>query len=290
MIIKRVRNVYQSGGVLAVLRAIVRRARTPHAASYAAARGLVRDRLGLEIGGPSPIFARGGLLPLYQHAARIDNCNFAAQTIWEGQIDESAALTFRAARGPGRQYIAEAGHLPMIASESYDFVLSSHMLEHTANPLRALAEWKRVLRPDGMLLIIVPHRDGTFDHRRPLTTLAHLQDDFAMDRGEDDTTHVDEVLALHDVSRDPGVEGREAFRERVARNLQLRSVHHHVFNLKLVVDAVQAAGLIAVRAEALEPYHIVVLAVRETREGSVRLDEAALAGAMACSPFASDRS
>ena len=41
---------------------------------------------------------------------------------------------------PGYQYIAEANDLRMIESGTYHFVLSSHTIEHTAKPLRALRE------------------------------------------------------------------------------------------------------------------------------------------------------
>ena len=32
---------------------------------------------------------------------------------------------------------------------TYDVLLSSHTLEHIANPLRALSEWKRIVGDDG---------------------------------------------------------------------------------------------------------------------------------------------
>ena len=47
-------------------------------------RPLVEEARGLEIGGPSEIFGRSGALPLYPHLARLDNCDFAGETIWHG--------------------------------------------------------------------------------------------------------------------------------------------------------------------------------------------------------------
>ncbi len=289
MIVKRLVSVFRDGGAGAVVDAIVRRLRMPHARSFNRARDAVQAKHGLEIGGPSPIFARGGLLPLYPHAERIDNCNFAARTIWEGDIVASEALSFRVARTPGRQYIAEGGHLPLVADGMYDFVLSSHMLEHTADPLRTLAEWRRVLRPGGTLVMILPHRDGTFDHRRALTTIEHLRADFIEGTGEDDQTHAEEALAMHDMSRDPGVENAEAFRARILRNVEVRSLHHHVFNVPLAVAAVREAGFTVVLAEALLPYHIIVLATREPDANQGVLSDTALEDVLRQSPFASDR-
>ena len=57
---------------------------------------------------------------------------------------------------------------------SLDYVLSAHVIEHFWDPVGALLEWARVVRPGGYLFMIVPHRDRTVDRDRPLTTTAEL--------------------------------------------------------------------------------------------------------------------
>ena len=104
MFVRRVVSVVKAGGVLQVGRAVLR-LRMPRARSFAYVRASVKDRVGLEIGGPSPIFAAGGLLPLYPLARRIDNVNFAGTTIWEGAIVEGASFVFHRRKTPGQQYI-----------------------------------------------------------------------------------------------------------------------------------------------------------------------------------------
>ncbi len=52
--------------------------------------------------------------------------------------------------------MAEADCLSMIASGGMDFVFSSHVLEHMPDMERALAEWCRVIRPGGYLVLYVP--------------------------------------------------------------------------------------------------------------------------------------
>lgn len=67
--------------------------------------------------------------------------------------------------------IAEGDQLPL-ADASLDFVFSSHVLEHFPDPIRALREWDRVLRPGGVMLAVVPHKERTFDRHLPRTPLA----------------------------------------------------------------------------------------------------------------------
>jgi len=290
LIVKRFVHVFKAGGTAGVLSAVARRIRTPHARSFAKCGEMVRDRTGLEIGGPSSIFAWGGLIPVYPHARRIDNVNFASRTIWEDATREGDTFHFSSRRAPGQRFIGEGADLGAIPSGKYDFVLSSHMLEHTANPLRALVEWRRVLKPGGALVLVVPARDGAFDHRRPITTMSHLVEDFEANKGEDDLTHLAEVLQLHDLSKDPGVANAGAFRERVQRNAEFRSVHHHVFGTRLAVSAVSHAGFEVVAVEPLEPYHIVV-AARTPEDGIAArpFEEEALREVLRKSPFPSDR-
>jgi SAM-dependent methyltransferase len=41
----------------------------------------------------------------------------------------------------------------------YDFVYSSHCLEHISHPWKALSNWWRILKPGGYLILLLPHRD-----------------------------------------------------------------------------------------------------------------------------------
>ena len=249
-----------------VCRAIRRRVIPRRAQCFGTCKSVFTEKIGLEIGGPSPVFDRRGLLPVYPLAARIDNCNFGRHTLWEGAIHEGATFLYDPKRVPGHQYIAEATDLSVIPSAAYDFILSSHTIEHTANPLRALAEWKRVLREGGVLALIVPHKEGTFDHKRPVTTLEHLVQDFEQRTAEDDLTHLPDILALHDLGRDLAAGGFDAFKERCEKNIEHRGLHHHVFDTNLVVEMLDHMGFQLLAVEAVRPYHIVAVA-RKVAEG-----------------------
>jgi SAM-dependent methyltransferase len=227
-----------------------------------AVRATVLDRTGLEIGGPSGVFQGRGILPAYPHAARIDNVNFAGITAWESDLRDGGEFHFDTRRPPGRQFLREATDLHGVPDNSYDFLLSSHCLEHVANPLAALREWRRVVRPGGALVLILPDPRRTFDHRRPVTTLAHLQADFDRHTGEDDLTHLEEILALHDLIRDVPAGMAEQFRARSLRNAENRCLHHHVFDSALQRATLEASGWAVEATECVRPLHLVALARR----------------------------
>lgn len=94
------------------------------------------DKSGIEIGGPSNIFRR--IIPIYPVVSNLDGVNFSRQTTWERDLSGDDYVYF--AGKPGKQHIMEASDLSALASESYDFLLSSNCLEHIANPLKALEE------------------------------------------------------------------------------------------------------------------------------------------------------
>ena len=53
----------------------------------------------------------------------------------------------------------DATHMEGVANEQYSTVYASHLLEHLEDYQTALTNWWRILKPDGHLIVVVPHRD-----------------------------------------------------------------------------------------------------------------------------------
>jgi SAM-dependent methyltransferase len=53
----------------------------------------------------------------------------------------------------------DAHFLEGIEDESFDFVYSSHTLEHMIDPVAAIRNWFRAVKKEGYLIVYIPHRD-----------------------------------------------------------------------------------------------------------------------------------
>ncbi len=229
---------------------------------------LVEGKKGIEIGGRSEVF-RGWTdpsrnswltpLPIYNRVGSLDNCNFSSKTIW-GSHQET--YQFSPHKTPGRVIIAEGSDLATVADDTYDFVLSCHNLEHFANPVKALKEWERITRPGGSLILVLPDYRRTFDHRRAPTPVDHMMEDYLRGVGEDDATHIPELLQLYDVDMDVTLKTHtlEELRLRCADNLANRCMHHHVFDEVNSREILTRAGLEVIAIELAFPCHIFILA------------------------------
>lgn len=197
----------------------------------------------IEIGGPSKIFGLKSFFPVYLFAKSIDGVNFSDSTVWEGEIKKGKTYQYLSSKAPGLQIIDEAETLKQVTDNSYDALISSHCLEHVANPLKGLKNWIRVVKPGGKLCVIVPFKESTFDHKRPFTSFEHILNDYNKNIGEDDSTHFAESIELTDLSH-PIINNisKEDFIKRTNDNYQNRCVHHHVYSKEVLGKMFQHLG------------------------------------------------
>ena len=92
------------------------------------------------------------------------------------------------------------------------------------NPIGALRHWLRVLKPGGLLYLVVPDKRRTFDRRRVRTTLEHMMLDYHEPSPARDREHfLEYALLVHGCSQDAAL--------AEARRLEAEdySIHFHVF-------------------------------------------------------------
>lgn len=97
--------------------------------------------------------------------------------------------------------LADTSEIP-VPNESYNFIISSHVFEHVANPIKVLKEWNRIIKPGGIIFMIIPHKNRTGEKDRERTTLAHLIADSNNDaKGDQDHAHAwitEDIVVLID--------------------------------------------------------------------------------------------
>ncbi|CAF3335966.1 unnamed protein product [Rotaria sp. Silwood2] len=191
----------------------------------------VQNKTGFEIGGPS--HHTWGTFGVYDIATKVDVTNFAANTLWESGLTDDSPFIWNK-QPKGKQYIRDAVDLKGIPDEYYDFVLASHVLEHIANPFKGLLEWIRITRSHGVLLLLLPFKEHTFDHKRDIDRLEHLINDYHNQTSEADLSHLNEIVRLHDLAMDPPAGNINTFRERSEKNFQNRGLHQHVYDQELL--------------------------------------------------------
>lgn len=193
------------------------------------------NKTGIEIGGPTVLFSH-----IYKECKVCDGVDFCSQTVW----NTSEGNGFRYAdKLLGQSFITEATDMYQIKDKSYDFVLSSNNLEHIANPLKALREFSRIVKKRGAVLVVVPMKERCFDHNRSYTTFEHLTEDFFNEIGENDLTHLYEIIEKHDYDMDVACGGKDKFIKRAKKNIENRCLHHHVFNEETLRKAFDFAEL-----------------------------------------------
>ncbi len=132
-------------------------------------------------------------------------------------------------------YLTDAANLHFAGDGDFDFVCSCHVLEHLANPLKAIYEWMRVIKQEGIIYCATPDKRFTFDHLRKRTTLDHIVSDFQNNVGHNDLTHLNDVLlnydyALAQVTKQDVLRMVTDYYSSVKNGgTALYQPHHHVF-------------------------------------------------------------
>ncbi|MEZ2238925.1 methyltransferase domain-containing protein [Microcoleus sp.] len=114
--------------------------------------------------------------------------------------------------------------LSSIANNSWDFVIANHMIEHCQNPIGALENFLRVVKPGGIVYMGVPDKRYIFDVDRPMTSLDHLIRDYKEGPEWSKVSHYEEYVRL--VEKFP--QEQVFARQQALINIDY-SIHFHVW-------------------------------------------------------------
>lgn len=126
--------------------------------------------------------------------------------------------------------------LETILDSTQDFVIASHFLEHCQNPIGALINMLRVLKPGGVLYLAIPDKRCCFDADRPVTALDHIIKDYQQGPEWSRQQHFEEWTRLGGKVEDEAEVAR-----RVALNLARDySIHFHVWTQAEMLELIVA--------------------------------------------------
>lgn len=156
----------------------------------------------------------------------------------------------------------------------YDYIIASHLIEHTTDFLGFLQDCSRLLKPDGVLKLAVPDKRYCFDHYRDVTGLSQVLNNAYNPAGLHSPGRVAEYLTnvvrkkekiswkkpwISWLNRRDGaytfIHGREEVKETVRRVREEQlyvDIHHYVFTpaaFELLIYDLRILGLTDLKIE-----------------------------------------
>lgn len=130
--------------------------------------------------------------------------------------------------------VAEGETLEPFESSSQDFVIANHFLEHCQNPILAIDNMLRILKPRGILYMAIPDKRYSFDIDRPVTPYEHLMRDYTEGPEVSRRQHFEEWVSLvNKVTNDIEVE------KQIGNLMKINySIHFHVWTQSEMIELI----------------------------------------------------
>ena len=178
---------------------------------------IVRNRDGLEIGGPS------NCNNIYNNINKLDNITIFKNGEREYNIKNKKL---------GIEYVKDTTNLTNIKNNTYDFILVSNTLEYIANPIKAIKEWLRILKQNGFIIMIFDNISETDDNKFHLKKII---ENYEKNIGEDDLSVLPSILSKSKTN--------ETFIRECLNNYHLRKIEHFNYNEKLLSGIIEYLDL-----------------------------------------------
>lgn len=160
--------------------------------------------------------------------------------------------------------IDEGETLSTIADDSFDYLIAAHVLEHIEDPILAIKNWVRVVKPGGHILVAVPDMRFSEDERnREVTTVEHFKRDHAEGPHVSLAEHMQELGLVPEGTTGPALTG--------LHDQHKRMIHYHAFTLVSFVQllaSIEGVGFELVEASFNVNEDLAVLR-RSSEQGQV---------------------
>lgn len=135
---------------------------------------------------------------------------------------------------------ADGELLETIPDSSQDFVIANHFVEHCQDPIGAILNMLRVLKPTGVLYLALPDKRCCFDADRPVTSLEHVMRDHFEGPEWSRRGHFEEWARLVNKTTEDQVE------QEVTRLMNMNySIHYHVWTPFEMLELILAVRTLA---------------------------------------------
>ncbi len=160
----------------------------------------------------------------------IDGARVSYVDCWTPEQSRTFFPELQDADFPHPDYVVDLNRerLAIFSDETCDFVIASHIIEHLANPIGIIEDVYRVLRPGGILVLMVPNRHRTFDEFRDPTSLQHVIEDYENGETQVSTEHLREYIANVE-KKDIAAMAADELEAHMTLH-RLRSIHVHCWN------------------------------------------------------------
>ena len=206
---------------------------------------VIQGMKAIEIGGPTELFQVPTQTfysyPLFSSIHNINNPNFH----FPNNEDADGKKVYQ------KIFTLESNDINMeTIPDKYDILVSSHTVEHMANPIKFLITAKLLLREGGYILTVLPNKPCFWDSPRKTTTMEHLIQDYHTYTTEDDMTHLEENLQLDCPIK--MMQGYAYWESLCKNNSKTRVMHHHCFEKDNTQAMHEFAGFKTIFCEVYE--------------------------------------
>jgi SAM-dependent methyltransferase len=127
-------------------------------------------------------------------------------------------------------FVSDANY-PALGPQSLDFIIANHAVEHFEDFFRAMERFHDILRPNGILYLVVPDKRYTFDRHREIVTFEHLANEFRTGAEGNRVAHYYEAARASVAYYMPRSANHAAETEKMAQSLLARkySIHYHAW-------------------------------------------------------------